>query len=97
VRFWRDVTALKRGGRAHIFGEITTTLSEGELALECPACPHVGKNMAEDRPVGPHNRFVSITSLAFSYPIFRLKVIEYAIHCYGRQLQIEVEESQHQG
>ena len=39
--------ALKRAGRGHEQGGIDAT-SNGELMVECPACPHPGKNLPND-------------------------------------------------
>lgn len=58
VRMWRMLHMLKRGGRAHDDSGVLGTL-EGELAVECPACPHPGKNLPfgwENAPTG--ERFV---------------------------------------
>ena len=44
VRQWRHLKDLKRGAAGHS----TTTvdkLGEGTLAIECPACPHPGRNL----------------------------------------------------
>lgn len=41
---------LKRAGRGHDPDGIDNTAA-GELAVECPACPHPGKNL----PVGWEN------------------------------------------
>ncbi|KAI0744413.1 hypothetical protein C8Q76DRAFT_606972, partial [Earliella scabrosa] len=52
IRLWRHLTALKRGGRAHDPAGAAAT-GPGELAVECPACPHPGKNLPdgwEDTP-----------------------------------------------
>lgn len=38
---------LKRAGRGHVPEGIDKT-SPGKLALECPACPHPGKNLPDD-------------------------------------------------
>lgn len=39
---------LQRGGGAHVVGGLST-LSEGALAVECPACPHPGRNIELSR------------------------------------------------
>jgi len=44
---WRNLVALKRGGRGHDPGGIDAT-SKGELMVECPACPHPGRNLPDD-------------------------------------------------
>jgi hypothetical protein len=38
--------ALKRAGRGHDSGGIDAT-SKGELMVECPACPHPGRNLPD--------------------------------------------------
>ena len=38
--------ALKRAGRGHEPGGIDAT-SKGELTVECPACPHPGRNLPD--------------------------------------------------
>ncbi|THH18836.1 hypothetical protein EUX98_g8889 [Antrodiella citrinella] len=44
VRQYRHLVALKRGGRCHDPTGVDGT-SAGALALECPACPHPGRNL----------------------------------------------------
>jgi hypothetical protein len=44
---WRNLMALKRAGRGQDpLGVEGTT--QGELALECPACPHPGRNLPDN-------------------------------------------------
>lgn len=43
-RFWRHLMMLKRAGRGHHPGRVDST-GPGELAVECPACPHPNKNL----------------------------------------------------
>jgi hypothetical protein len=38
--------AFKRAGRGHEPGGIDAT-SKGELTVECPACPHPGRNLPD--------------------------------------------------
>lgn len=47
VRQWRYLMEIKRGGAGHTTTAITE-LGDGALAIECPACPHPGRNL----PVG---------------------------------------------
>ncbi|KAH9914777.1 uncharacterized protein BXZ73DRAFT_92737 [Epithele typhae] len=47
VRLWRHLVALKRAGRGHDPAGAANT-QPGELAVECPACPHPGKNLPPD-------------------------------------------------
>ena len=43
-RIWRHLLMLKRSGRGHDpKGAAATSL--GELAIECPACPHPDRNL----------------------------------------------------
>ncbi|KDR65285.1 hypothetical protein GALMADRAFT_82040 [Galerina marginata CBS 339.88] len=46
-RMWRNLMALKRAGRGHDPAGIDAT-SNGELLVECPACPHPGRNLPDD-------------------------------------------------
>jgi hypothetical protein len=39
--------ALKRGGRGHDLRGIDAT-ANGELMVECPACPHPTRNIPDD-------------------------------------------------
>lgn len=38
---------LRRGGRGHNDAGVAAT-APGDLAVECPACPHPGKNLPAD-------------------------------------------------
>ena len=56
MRLWRHLTLLKRFGRAHDPTGAAGT-SHGELAVECPACPHPEKNLPNDwENAAPHVR-----------------------------------------
>jgi len=46
VREWRHLKSLKRGGRGHSLTSIAGT-QEGELAVQCRACPSPGINIPE--------------------------------------------------
>lgn len=46
MRIWRHLKMLKRGGRGQDPHGAEGT-QEGELAIECPACPHPGRNLPE--------------------------------------------------
>ncbi|KIJ89697.1 hypothetical protein K443DRAFT_117632 [Laccaria amethystina LaAM-08-1] len=60
-RMWRNLMALKRAGRGHDWGGIDST-SKGELMVECPACPHPGRNLPDEwKNAGP---------LLFLYTLF---------------------------
>lgn len=41
---WRHLKMLKRGGRGHELSGVAGT-RDGQLAIECPSCPHPGKNL----------------------------------------------------
>jgi hypothetical protein len=46
MRIWWHLHMLKRAGRGQDpFG--TSGTQEGELAVECPACPHPGRNLPD--------------------------------------------------
>lgn len=45
-RIWRNLLLLKRAGRGHDPAGVDAT-TQGELAVECPACPHPGRNLPE--------------------------------------------------
>jgi len=46
VREWRHLKSLKQGGRGHSLTSIAGT-QEGELAVQCRACPSPGINIPE--------------------------------------------------
>ncbi len=46
-RIWRHLKSLKHAGRGLDPGGASTT-SQGQLVLECPACPHPSKNLPLD-------------------------------------------------
>ncbi|KAF9470037.1 hypothetical protein BDN70DRAFT_821784, partial [Pholiota conissans] len=46
-RIWRHLCSLKHSGRGHDPGGAART-AEGELVVECPACPLPGKNLPDD-------------------------------------------------
>ncbi|KAA1479653.1 hypothetical protein DENSPDRAFT_789438, partial [Dentipellis sp. KUC8613] len=47
TRCYRHLKMTKRGGRGHDPAGIENT-EEGSLAVECPACPHPGRNIPDD-------------------------------------------------
>jgi hypothetical protein len=47
IRIWRHLKGLKRTGRGHDPAGIDAT-SPGQCAVECPACPHPGRNLPEN-------------------------------------------------
>lgn len=44
---WRHLKSLKRGGRGHDPTGVRGT-KDGELAVQCPACPHPGINLPKN-------------------------------------------------
>jgi hypothetical protein len=59
---WRHLKMLKRGGRGHNPTGITG-MEKGELAIECPSCPLLGKNLPEGWKDAPEShRLVSFIS-----------------------------------
>ena len=46
MRLWRHLTMLKRAGRCHSPTGASGTC-EGELVVQCPACPHPGRNLPQ--------------------------------------------------
>lgn len=55
VRQWRHLKDLKRGAAGHT----TTPIDEldgGALAVECPACPHPGRNLPTGWDIAPDAR-----------------------------------------
>jgi hypothetical protein len=68
--------ALKRAGRGHNPGGIDTT-SKGELMVECPACPHPGRNLPDGwEKAGP---------LLYAF-FFDFLWLRYTNFCYSRFL-----------
>ncbi|KAG1719439.1 uncharacterized protein EDB91DRAFT_1240601 [Suillus paluster] len=55
VREWRNIKALKCSGRGHHPAGIDST-EDGDLAVLCPACPHVGKNLPTNWETSPPNQ-----------------------------------------
>ena len=45
-RIWQNLLMLKRAGRRQDPASVDAT-AQGELAVECPACPHPGRNLPE--------------------------------------------------
>lgn len=47
TRIWRHLKLAKRGGRGHDPTGVDRT-EPGQCAVECPACPHPGRNLPPD-------------------------------------------------
>ncbi|KAK7434335.1 hypothetical protein VKT23_020242 [Stygiomarasmius scandens] len=57
---WRHLKMCKRAGRGHSLSGLEGT-AQGELALDCPACPNPGKNIPDDwRNVPPELAYVIV-------------------------------------
>ncbi|RDX40145.1 hypothetical protein OH76DRAFT_1423890 [Lentinus brumalis] len=78
VRLWRHLVMLKRAGRAHDPAGIEMT-EPGSLAVECPACPHPGKNL----PVGWESAPAGIRWL---YTLFLMLDANFRAKCKARGL-----------
>ncbi|KAJ6513461.1 hypothetical protein C8R45DRAFT_813279 [Mycena sanguinolenta] len=73
VRQWRNLRALKRGGLGNDPDRTTSETREGELAVECLACPKAGVNLPDNwKDVPPEKRFLHTIFLAID-ACFRLK------------------------
>ncbi|KAK7051166.1 hypothetical protein VNI00_004666 [Paramarasmius palmivorus] len=72
TRQYRHLKMLKRGGRGNAKVISVAHTSSGELALRCPACPHVGVNLPEGWESETMNKFKYTMFLAVD-ACFRLK------------------------
>ncbi|KAJ6467014.1 hypothetical protein C8R45DRAFT_1106429 [Mycena sanguinolenta] len=72
TRVFRNLLMLKRGGRGHELGGVNGT-QPGELAIQCPTCPHPNVNLPEGwEDVPAERRFLYVLFLALD-ACFRLK------------------------
>ncbi|PIL29361.1 hypothetical protein GSI_09412 [Ganoderma sinense ZZ0214-1] len=76
MRLWRHLTLLKRFGRAHDNTGAAGT-SQGELVVECPACPHPEKNL-------PENWENAAPSLKWLYTLFLMMDANFRARCKDR-------------
>lgn len=72
VRQWRIFKQAKRGGGGHIANGLAS-ITDGSLALECPACPHPGRNLpqgwddaSEDKKYVRPSHCITLSLLTFS-------------------------------
>lgn len=64
IHEWRHLRQLRRAGRGHDPAGAKATTA-GELAVQCPACPHPGKNLPQDWQNEPLSvRYVKKTNSA---------------------------------
>ncbi|OJT14077.1 hypothetical protein TRAPUB_9373 [Trametes pubescens] len=76
IRLWRHLVSLKRSGRAHDPEGVDKT-KDGGLAVECPACPHPGKNIPDDwLKAPPHIRWM--------YTLFLMMDANFRARCKDR-------------
>ncbi|KAI0750098.1 hypothetical protein C8Q80DRAFT_1219017 [Daedaleopsis nitida] len=68
MRQWRHLKMMKRAGRGHDPSGIAVT-PEGSCVVDCPACPHPGKNLPPDWETAPKEKRLYIAMDAN----FRLK------------------------
>ncbi|KAI0039536.1 hypothetical protein FA95DRAFT_1612492 [Auriscalpium vulgare] len=54
IRCFRNIRMLKRAGRGHDAAGVDATAA-GELVVECPICPHPGRNMPEGWEAAPED------------------------------------------
>lgn len=55
VRQWKHLKQVKRGGGGHIMAGLAS-IPDGAFALECPACPHPGRNLPQDWDQTPEDK-----------------------------------------
>ncbi|KAK7017025.1 hypothetical protein VNI00_018752 [Paramarasmius palmivorus] len=73
VREWRHLKSLKRGGRGNDGSRTIEETKPGELAVQCPACPHPGINLPSGwAQTEKKDRFIYTLFLAVD-ACFRLK------------------------
>ncbi|KAI0655655.1 hypothetical protein C8Q70DRAFT_1047143 [Cubamyces menziesii] len=75
ARQWRHLAMLKRSGCGHSDG--TAADVPGECAVECPACPHPGRNLPDDWEDAPKSRswlYKLFVSLDANFRLKRKKV-----------------------
>ncbi|KAF7970236.1 hypothetical protein HWV62_24724 [Athelia sp. TMB] len=72
MRMWRHLKMLKRAGRGHDPEGVEATRM-GECAVECPACPHPGKNLPDGWETSPEWLYALILTIDAN---FRLKLKE---------------------
>lgn len=54
IRLWRHLHLLKRSGRGH-HPDGPNNTKPGQVAMECPACPHPDKNLPSNWQQAPPN------------------------------------------
>jgi hypothetical protein len=65
VRIWGHLMLLKRSGRAHELEGVDGT-KPGQCAIECPVCPHPGRNIPSDWDEAPEDIKYDFSSFSTS-------------------------------
>ncbi|KAJ7363735.1 hypothetical protein DFH08DRAFT_798215 [Mycena albidolilacea] len=73
VRQWRNLRCLKRGGVGNDPDQCTAETREGELAVDCLACPKLGVNLPEGWKQAPPEKRFLFTIFFTIDACFRLK------------------------
>lgn len=84
-RIWRNLITLKRAGRGHDPEGIGNT-PPGSLTVECPACPHPGRNLPENWMDAGPLMFVIVMSFFLSEKSYDSQVSLYFVHIHRRKL-----------
>ncbi|KAH9911489.1 uncharacterized protein B0H18DRAFT_1168583 [Fomitopsis serialis] len=80
-RAWSHLKMLKRAGRGHDVSGVGGT-ARGECAVECPACPHPGKNLPDnwkEAPEGEKWLYRLFVGLDANFRLKRKKVSSVAV------------------
>ncbi|KAF9777722.1 hypothetical protein BJ322DRAFT_1015452 [Thelephora terrestris] len=73
VRQWRHLKEIKRGAAGHTSATIDE-LGDGALAIECPACPHPGRNLPPEWENEPDDKAWLYSLFVAIDANFRLKL-----------------------
>jgi hypothetical protein len=91
MRWWQHIKMLKRAGRGHNPDGVAAT-QPGSLAVECPACPHDGRNLPDNWRTAPAAiMYVFSCRLQTRVDSTISQLVVHALRCHGRQFQIKVE------
>ena len=92
MRLWRHLKMLKRAGRGQDPSGVEGT-QEGELAIECPACPHPDRNL----PLGweravPEILYVISTVLFWHHLLMDFQLALHSLRLHRCKLQVCLKE-----
>ena len=76
VRQWRHLKDIKWGGAGHTSTAVDD-LGDGALAIECPACPHPGRNLPPEWENESRDR---------AYVLFNILTLEHSMTVHHRWL-----------